>query len=352
MENLDLTNYIQQVRRSGMGDNKIREGLLQAGWLVSSIEEAMVRVPIVDIPQSKPKAPISKFLVVIFSVTVTIVGYFAGAYYMANFQGFPLWPFEVSVPVPIFTLRPTNLEAELPSDISNWQTYHNEEYGFEFKYPNAWNISSISQKNSIYALGLDSTVQSHDDTDLPYDIEISVYSNISDLDYQKLGVKNLNDFLNKYSDRPDPKFINVKSITINQELGYQADSGPNSFAGGTYYYFFNETYIYEMFDFGDLPEFDRILSTFRFIEPISVEEMSQLLKNAREYVKSHSALGIEFNLELIYRIDRYARFNVVATNQELDQVQLIMENKDGVWTGVAFGTVFPGWKEKVPELFQ
>jgi hypothetical protein len=150
------------------------------------------------------------------------------------------------------------------SSVSDWKTYSNTEYGFEFKYPNKWNLNNISQRSAKFAIGLDSKLKEHESNDLPYEVEIRIYPSIKDLDAQKLGVHNLTEFINKYSSLSDPQFQKVQNITIAEDPGFKAESGPNTFAGGDYYYFSHQDNIYEIFDFGQRPELNQILSTFKF----------------------------------------------------------------------------------------
>ncbi len=166
MENLDLTNYIQQARKSGIGDNKIREGLLQAGWPVSSVEEAMMRAPVADIPQSRPKTQMSKSIAVILAVTAIAIAVSAGAYFWwqeaqytyticpamvypdySNIKTGEIRNFRCLLPPEGWKLVE---ERQPSSEISTWKTYRNEEYGFEFGYPQDWTIADYSTNDLVY----------------------------------------------------------------------------------------------------------------------------------------------------------------------------------------------------------
>ncbi|MBI2100942.1 MAG: hypothetical protein HYT47_02900 [Candidatus Vogelbacteria bacterium] len=74
------------------------------------------------------------------------------------------WPAGVvpppsDVPPPV-VVEDTNIEppasaaiiydSETGVDTSNWQTYRNEEYGFEFRYPDEWKIIACAQGDSKY----------------------------------------------------------------------------------------------------------------------------------------------------------------------------------------------------------
>jgi len=59
-------------------------------------------------------------------------------------------------------------EAETEIDISNWQTYRNEEYGFEIKYPEGW---YLNDQSSIMLLSNYENARSFDLGNVPDDME-------------------------------------------------------------------------------------------------------------------------------------------------------------------------------------
>jgi len=85
-----------------------------------------------------------------------------------------------------------------------------------------------------------------------------------------------------------------------------------------------------------------------YAPPISVD--NQLLTVTREYVRKNSVAGLIFDLHLQKQVDRWALVEVVP--EDTDRAAVILEKVDGQWIPRAFGTIFPEWEEKVPELFQ
>lgn len=240
MQNFDLLNYINQARKSGMADEQIRQGLLQSGWAMNDINEALMNVPAVSAPGFKPKAMMSKTLAVIFIVVgLAVAGYFAGAYYMANYQSFPLWPFEAEVSVPTFTPRPSPVAT--PDPTADWKTYRNEEYGFEFTLNDSWlNYKTIIKLDSLPQYG---------------DKRIEFY----------LPTKNVN-----YKSNLSGYAVIFSILIMNKESWSHISEGPRPVYLGE-----NDKYVFS-YDNGyenvpvDLSlqqsQVDQILSTFKFTE--------------------------------------------------------------------------------------
>lgn len=65
-------------------------------------------------------------------------------------------------------------------DTSNWQTYRNDEYGFEFKYPREWNkkenVSHINTKDGEYHVAVVSPERADDAMSAFYDEDVVIRS--------------------------------------------------------------------------------------------------------------------------------------------------------------------------------
>jgi len=134
-----------------------------------------------------------------------------------------------------------------PIDTSDWQTYRNDEFGFEVKYPTTWQVEEFSDLHLSYGTVLDSSGPQKD----------RLYIVPGGLSYTSIG----NPEVVYQQEVLAGKQVRVQSIY--QENNLIAKNIEVSLATGTY------ITIYTTPDSnGAFSNIDQILSTFQFIEPI------------------------------------------------------------------------------------
>lgn len=121
----------------------------------------------------------------------------------------------------------------------DWKTYDDKTFGIHFQYPASWTLGSGGQKDHLLTVIFNGPGRCTTDCDMPPAMQLDIYHSITDLDNpllygtsKKLDVKNLQDYLTKYSKLADPVYMNVTKVQIGGLSGYQADLGPNQFTGG------------------------------------------------------------------------------------------------------------------------
>lgn len=88
------------------------------------------------------------------------------------------------------------------------------------------------------------------------------------------------------------------------------------------------------------------------LELLEELQQEQMFASAREYIKQYSVEGMEVEFRIIKELENWALLEATPINVETDNVAVILEKIDGRWKTHTFGTILPGWKERVPELFE
>lgn len=154
----------------------------------------------------------------------------------------------------LFSQRVTQKSSQLESvnPTANWQTYRNEQYGFEFRYPSNWKVENC---------GDDILINGHCDTDAAY------------VGYIHISTGSLDEQLQLFAnfEKSDTTIAGINAVKINS-VAYNP-GGPGLLNGSKQQsiFFSKDNLVFEI-ELVEPPNqnyaevFSQILSTFKFIK--------------------------------------------------------------------------------------
>ncbi len=178
-------------------------------------------------------------------------------------------------------------------EMEGWKTYRNEEYGFEFKYP---------ANNDFYDMGVNVSegVSWGENFLLVAEIGLSKdgpYSVMAQLNI----VKNTNQDLFPESDPSRERRISEQEMFINN-INWIIVENEILYAGGIDFYkmagYRDDNFTYYLTTSSDKENFDKILSTFKFINIDEDENNNGIWDYVEEYINSEYSSSEKLRMAL------------------------------------------------------
>src|SRR3989344_3218852 len=259
MDNLNLSSYIQQARKSGMGDDKIREGLLRVGKSEFDITEALKSSVRPTEVLSKPKwhpTKAQKMIAIVGTILIIILalGYAYTSYLASKNYNEIIRQAKLAQEV---TQALEQKRAESPSNsswqfevTSTWKTYRNEEYGFEFKYPGDLIPKEASITSELLNISFSTRELYSEPRGASFYITVDLMEEIKPLDQ----------WVKRFGIDGNASEIKVNNYNFVKWFEYMGEDmkGPSHFST-----LLKNNYVLT-FSIGYQADTDQILSTFRF----------------------------------------------------------------------------------------
>lgn len=156
-------------------------------------------------------------------------------------------------------------EVQIVNETDNWKTYRNEEYGFEFKYPSDWEVSTSTQTVIINSKTNAKKIADFEMRNM--DTDAGPRDDIAVLLPSDRIIMNLDEYISYEKDKDF--FLDTKPITVGGLSGY--DFTEIGFSGVYTILLDSKSNFYEIiFGYrgsrGELSDVEnKILSTFNFI---------------------------------------------------------------------------------------
>ena len=168
-----------------------------------------------------------------------------------------------SNPSPTVNPAKTTGQSAVPSD---WQTYRNDEYGFEFKYPSNWTMSFPNVPGRLFSLvppmSEDNKYKNkYGEASIQIDIDL-VSEGMSIEEYFKKALENIKP---EYRDGIDSLLFDCSNLNL-LNMAAQKCSYTLSYFGEKAVIFIKDHHIWQISYSTDDDIFNQILSTFRFIK--------------------------------------------------------------------------------------
>lgn len=221
--------------------------------------------------QNTPRSFGSQFLAItnakwflVSLVLVACVGLYAIS---ARSRG--LWPFPALEEKVVLTPTPSSTFTPLPDPMASWQTYRNEEYGFEFKYPSDWaydyNDTTEYALYTAYFDKIDPATGKREFSEGTGGFGFYVIDKSANDAY--ISIRSSCQTYSSEFNAPDPIF-SYKEIVFAGKDGWEVSC--NSTYGGPYTVTILPITASKTLEINSGYEFalhNQILSTFKFIEP-------------------------------------------------------------------------------------